>query len=464
MATVRAQRFLNNVLNGTVGATALQTALGDPSTRADWQQVTSERGKARVIAATTNGANAVGGSVTATEDYISSIVGPQEILRNTNRFSKSQIGATVGASNDLMGFWTANQNLLSASQRSILGKDIYTSQFAVDFGNKIFDARANDGRTWTVFLPPFEELPQVTGSASDFAVSDDESILIYLQTSGAASNTPCVRRSTNMGATFSAPTSISSTPTFGVRSIDFGAGLFVVVGDDGKIFSSPDGITWTQRTSGHTSQLQRVVYDNGVFVAAGTNNVMTSVDGITWVNRSAGFGSTCNCIHFVGNNTWLTAFQTSAILRSTNNGTSWTQVGLVAGLASTSSFASDGTGHVLGGHTGTTLTASLDFGATWSNLGAVTGLGGVISGLAFYGGVYLVKSASNSNLVVSAVPQPIINSASPSFYHTNNFTTSANGYNLLGRTFADPGGDLFAVKKGRLFVKSNTPFMFYRGQ
>lgn len=462
MATVRAQRFLNNVLNGTVGAAALQTALGTPSTRADWQQVTTERGKARVIAATTNGANAVGGSVTATEDYISSVVGPQEMLRNSNRFGKSQIGTTVGASNSLMSTWTANQNLLSVSQKSVLGKDIYTSPFVRNYSRKIIDVQGSAGNTWNVFLPVFDALPVVTGTASDFATNDDESIFLYLET-GVGFNNPCVRRSTDIGTLFSPPTSITGSTGAIVRSMDFGAGVFVVVGDGGHIFSSVDGITWTQRTSGHTNPMQRVVYNNGIFVAAGNINLMTSVDGITWVNRGSSPGGSCNCINFVGNNTWLAGFETSSLSRSTNNGVSWSTVTLSGGYTRAVSFASDGTGHVLAGHNATGLTFSLNYGATWSNIGTVTGLTGVIHGLVFYGGSYLVKSVSSANLSVSVKDQPT-DMSSTSFANTGNQFVSANGYNMLGRTFADPVGDMFAVKKGRLFVKTNNPFMFYRGQ
>lgn len=465
MATVRAQRFLNNVLNGTVGAGSLQTALGDSPTRADWQQVTSERGKARVIAAITNGANAVGGSATAIEDYISSVVGPTEMLRNSNKFGKSQIGTTVGASNSLMSTWTANQNLLSVSQKSVLGKDIYTSPFVGNYSKKIIDAKGS-GNTWNVFLPFFDALPPFTGSASlgsDFAINDDESIFLYLGT-GFSFDTPCLRRSTDMGATFSSPTSITGSTSVSVRSMDFGEGVFVVVGDAGRIFSSVDGITWTQRTSGHGNPLHRVVYDNNIFVAAGQNNLMTSVDGITWINRDSGPGAKCNCINFVGNNTWLAGFEASSLRRSTNNGVSWSSVNLAGGKPRAMTFASDGTGHVLGGHNVSSLTFSLDHGATWTNIGSVTGLSGNnIDGIVFYAGSYLLKSINNANLSVSVKDQPTVMN-SLNFANTDGQVVSANGYNMLGQNFNDPLGDIFAVKKGRLFVKTNTPFMFYRGQ
>jgi hypothetical protein len=53
--------------------------------------------------------------------------------------------------------------------------------------------------------------------------------------------------------------------------------------------TSPDGITWTSRTSAANNNWQSVTYGNGLFVAvasSGTGNrVMTSPDGITWTSR-----------------------------------------------------------------------------------------------------------------------------------------------------------------------------------
>jgi hypothetical protein len=56
--------------------------------------------------------------------------------------------------------------------------------------------------------------------------------------------------------------------------------------------TSPDGITWTARTSSPTNNNWRsVTYGNGLFVAvAGSvsgNGVMTSPDGITWTARTS---------------------------------------------------------------------------------------------------------------------------------------------------------------------------------
>jgi len=102
---------------------------------------------------------------------------------------------------------------------------------------------------------------------------------------------------------------IRSTPTAAEedwRSVAYGTvngtGLFVAVSSTGtgnRVMTSPDGITWTSRTSAADNQWRSVIYGNGLFVAVsdnGTGNsivgsiadrVMTSPDGITWNARTA---------------------------------------------------------------------------------------------------------------------------------------------------------------------------------
>ena len=76
-------------------------------------------------------------------------------------------------------------------------------------------------------------------------------------------------------------------------SVCYGNGLFVAVaisGTGNRVMTSPDGITWTIRTSADNNWWS-VCYGNGLFVAVadtGTGNrVMTSPDGITWTIRTS---------------------------------------------------------------------------------------------------------------------------------------------------------------------------------
>ena len=58
---------------------------------------------------------------------------------------------------------------------------------------------------------------------------------------------------------------------------------FVVVGENGTILTSPDGVEWTQRNSGTEMTLRGVTWDGSQFVAVGGRGfILTSTDGVEW--------------------------------------------------------------------------------------------------------------------------------------------------------------------------------------
>ena len=72
-------------------------------------------------------------------------------------------------------------------------------------------------------------------------------------------------------------------------SITYGSNTFVAVGENGVILTSPDGITWTERNSESATSLYGVAYGNNSFVAVGKYGIiLTSPDGITWTERNSG--------------------------------------------------------------------------------------------------------------------------------------------------------------------------------
>ncbi|HZE56916.1 MAG TPA: DUF3466 family protein [Chthoniobacterales bacterium] len=76
-----------------------------------------------------------------------------------------------------------------------------------------------------------------------------------------------------------------SNTTASLNGVVFGNGLFVAVGDNGVIVTSPNGDVWTPRASGTTNRLPAIAYGNGRFVATRENRTapaLTSPDGVTW--------------------------------------------------------------------------------------------------------------------------------------------------------------------------------------
>jgi hypothetical protein len=75
-------------------------------------------------------------------------------------------------------------------------------------------------------------------------------------------------------------------PSVTLRDIKFANGIFVAVGETGRIQTSPDGVTWTVRTSGTTEQLNGIAFKNSAtqWVVVGENNtvVVSNDNGVTW--------------------------------------------------------------------------------------------------------------------------------------------------------------------------------------
>jgi hypothetical protein len=66
-------------------------------------------------------------------------------------------------------------------------------------------------------------------------------------------------------------------------SFAYGNGTMVAVGSPGLLYTSTDGVTWTQRASGTNEWIVGVAYGNNQFVAVGDNGrILRSSDGILW--------------------------------------------------------------------------------------------------------------------------------------------------------------------------------------
>lgn len=74
-----------------------------------------------------------------------------------------------------------------------------------------------------------------------------------------------------------------------LNDVAYGGGIFVAVGDAGEIQRSTNGTAWTQETSdGPTAQgFNSITYGDGLFVAVGSSGtVQTSPDGTNWTAQT----------------------------------------------------------------------------------------------------------------------------------------------------------------------------------
>ena len=107
-----------------------------------------------------------------------------------------------------------------------------------------------------------------------------------------------------------------------LRSVCFGAGKFVAVGDGGVIHTSLDGAAWDAGRRPVISTLRKVIFANGQFVAVGDNGaIVTSSDGCSWTNHSPGTASALYSVAY-GNGKYV-ACGAGGLLMISANGSDW---------------------------------------------------------------------------------------------------------------------------------------------
>jgi hypothetical protein len=135
--------------------------------------------------------------------------------------------------------------------------------------------------------------------------------------------------STDAGRTWE--TSTIYTSTGGVdyfADVARGAGVWCAVAPGGKIYTSPDGITWTARTSGTTRSLESIIWTGENFVVSHVGGISsryyTSPDGETWTERSA--SGSAGAVGLAQFNGTILSVGATRFRRSTDHGATWTNL------------------------------------------------------------------------------------------------------------------------------------------
>lgn len=127
------------------------------------------------------------------------------------------------------------------------------------------------------------------------------------------------------------------------RVVKYANGKWVMVGLEGEVRTSTDGINWTVSTVGvTTTDLTSIDYGNGIWIAGGAQNggttpvLFKSVDGVAWTPISTpddAFGEKPTIIDITyDNNTWMVLYNkrtSTTVIRSfvyiSTDGNSWTE-------------------------------------------------------------------------------------------------------------------------------------------
>lgn len=141
---------------------------------------------------------------------------------------------------------------------------------------------------------------------------------------GAEWSTPFT--STNDGFDW-VPRTSQATVSETTQDVCWGASVFVSVGTIGFIETSPDGITWTQRVSGISTDLNAVGHNGSDFYACGASGVVLTCENGTddWdaVGAVVGSGTELNGIAFNGSRIFVAAAD-GRVYWSDDAGDTWT--------------------------------------------------------------------------------------------------------------------------------------------
>jgi hypothetical protein len=95
---------------------------------------------------------------------------------------------------------------------------------------------------------------------------------------------------------------ISSTDR--IEALEFLNNTFIFAGESGIVSTSPDGITWTARTTGSSETFNAITYDDfdGLYAVIGTGtSFFTSPDAVTWTPRTKSTSTQMNALIYDSN-------------------------------------------------------------------------------------------------------------------------------------------------------------------
>jgi hypothetical protein len=328
---------------------------------------------------------------------------------------------------------------------------------SVTLGNQTFSA---SGRTKKITTSTTSSTLQVTRSwvqlanASTAQGGQINSITWgapggYVLTSFGSTPRTTVSTSTDLVTWVNRIANTSFSASFYPRAVRFLNGIYVLVGDGGRIQTSTDGITWTTRTSNTTAQLNDVAYGAGVYVTGGASGtIRSSTDAVTWTTRTSNF-STDEIVSVIFANDLFVVGGTAGRLVTSTDGTTWTARTANVATETINQIAFGNSTYVLGAGNG--FVRSSTNGITWTtrDVSALVGTnyiqgvgfgngwfwivpGGGTSGAASTDGITWTGLSYNNSMALS----------SAAFANNNYIVVGGNGAGTSRLNYS-PGNSIF---------------------
>lgn len=119
---------------------------------------------------------------------------------------------------------------------------------------------------------------------------------------------------------------IPSVTSNALNAVTYGSSLFVAVGDNGVIETSSDGSNWVARLSPTSASLRAAAFGNGTFVGVGdAGTIVSSKDGVNWANQSAPATTNSLIELSYGNGLFVALFNETGNVLTSSDGINWTK-------------------------------------------------------------------------------------------------------------------------------------------
>lgn len=279
---------------------------------------------------------------------------------------------TLSSSTDRLT-WTSRTSNIGAN---IITGIIYANSLFVAVGNGGKISTSPDGITWTA-------------QTSGFSTTNISGITYGAGTFVAVGASGKISTSTN-GTTWSAQTPVG---TVGFQSVTYFNSLFVAGANSGGtgVYTSPDGVTWTARTSGSGAIIQRPVIVSGILYFPCTNTFIYSSDAITWKTKT------------LPSTTFVKKFGSNYLANSTFPGFLWTSTDGIEWTGQNSGFGTtnnvnvvsyNGTDLYVAAGAAGTLSTSPDL-VTWTLRTSNFGSNAILS-IAYGNGMFVIAGSASS--------------------------------------------------------------------
>lgn len=145
------------------------------------------------------------------------------------------------------------------------------------------------------------------------------------------------------------PLDVNHLPTANwLEAVAAGTSSALAVGDNGSVYSTTDGTTWTLQPQPLSIWLRGVAFGNGTFVAVGEGGYLaTSVNGGSWQQRATGTTMNLNRVAWLGDR--FIAVGDSGKILASSTGSNWNAITGSGATKDLFSVAGTGSMYVVGG-------------------------------------------------------------------------------------------------------------------